>query len=40
MNIRKATFSDAKGIAKVHVDSWKSTYINIIPDEFFRDIIK
>ncbi|MEK5068663.1 GNAT family N-acetyltransferase [Sporosarcina sp. FSL K6-1508] len=38
MNIRKATLSDAKGIAKVHVDSWKSTYINIIPDEFLETL--
>lgn len=34
MRIRKANLTDAQGIAKVHVDSWKSTYKNIISDEF------
>ncbi|WP_282935211.1 GNAT family N-acetyltransferase [Paenibacillus sp. RC67] len=34
MNIRKAVLSDAPGIAKVHVDSWKTSYTNIIPDEY------
>jgi L-amino acid N-acyltransferase YncA len=38
MNIRKAVLTDAKGIAKVHVDSWKSTYKNIIPDEFLKKL--
>lgn len=36
--IRKATMSDAKGIAKVHVDSWKTTYRNIIPNEFLEKL--
>jgi ribosomal protein S18 acetylase RimI-like enzyme len=34
VHIRKAVLSDAKGIAKVHVDSWKTTYANIVPDEY------
>jgi ribosomal protein S18 acetylase RimI-like enzyme len=34
MIIRKANIGDAKGIAKVHVDCWRSTYKNIVPDEF------
>jgi len=34
MIIRLATLSDAKGIAKVHVDSWRSTYTSIIPDDY------
>ncbi|REB07312.1 GNAT family N-acetyltransferase [Sporosarcina sp. BI001-red] len=38
MNIRRASLADAKGIAKVHVDSWKSTYKNIIPDEFLETL--
>ncbi|MEH7400313.1 GNAT family N-acetyltransferase [Gottfriedia acidiceleris] len=38
MIIRKATMSDAKGIAKVHVDSWKTTYRNIIPNEFLEKL--
>lgn len=36
MKIRKAVLTDAKGIAKVHVDSWRTTYKNIIPDEFLK----
>ncbi|MFF2878885.1 GNAT family N-acetyltransferase [Gottfriedia sp. NPDC057991] len=38
MIIRKATMTDAKGIAKVHVDSWKTTYRNIIPNEFLEKL--
>ncbi|MBM7095280.1 MULTISPECIES: GNAT family N-acetyltransferase [Alteribacter] len=33
ITIRKAETSDAKGIARVHVDSWNETYKGIIPDE-------
>ena len=32
--IREATIADAEGIAKVHVDSWKTTYKNIVPTDF------
>lgn len=32
MLIRKATYDDIKGMAKVNVDSWRTTYKNIIPD--------
>lgn len=32
--IRKATVEDAKGITKVHIDSWRSTYKGIVSDEF------
>ncbi|MEK3822374.1 GNAT family N-acetyltransferase [Cytobacillus sp. FSL W8-0315] len=38
MNIRKAVLNDAKGIAKVHVDSWRTTYKNIISDEFLNKL--
>lgn len=38
MNIRNATLTDAKGIAKVHVDSWKTTYKNIIPNDFLQKL--
>ncbi|WP_404334567.1 GNAT family N-acetyltransferase [Planococcus rifietoensis] len=34
MMIRRARVSDAQGIAKVHVDSWISTYRNIVPDAY------
>jgi L-amino acid N-acyltransferase YncA len=38
MIIREATISDAEGIAKVHVDSWRTTYKNIISDEFLNKL--
>jgi L-amino acid N-acyltransferase YncA len=38
MRVRKAVLTDAKGIAKVHGDSWKTTYLNIIPDEYLNNL--
>ncbi len=38
MKIRKATQQDASGIAKVHVDSWRTTYKNIVPDAFLDSL--
>ena len=40
MIIREATIDDAAGIANVHVESWKTTYRGIMPDEVIasRDI--
>lgn len=38
MIIRKSKVSDAKGIAKVHVDCWRTTYRNIIPNEFLEKL--
>lgn len=38
MNIRQAVSSDAKGIAKVHVDSWKTTYKNIVSDQYLNNL--
>ena len=34
MLIRKATYDDIKGMAKVNVDSWRTTYKNIVPDTY------
>ena len=34
MHIRKAILEDAPAIAKVHVDSWRTTYKGIIPQSF------
>ncbi|OAZ65445.1 GNAT family N-acetyltransferase [Bacillus licheniformis] len=31
--IRKAKVSDANSIAKVHVESWKTTYQGVLPDD-------
>ncbi|NMH73606.1 GNAT family N-acetyltransferase [Bacillus sp. RO2] len=36
--IRKATLSDTKGIARVHVESWKTTYAKIVPDEYLNNL--
>ena len=33
VRIRQAVDSDASGIARVHVDSWRSTYAGIVPAE-------
>ncbi|WP_409254236.1 N-acetyltransferase family protein [Bacillus sp. SCS-153A] len=34
MLVRKATPEDSLGIAKVQVDTWKSTYQGIVPDKY------
>ncbi|WP_179392727.1 GNAT family N-acetyltransferase [Sporosarcina sp. JAI121] len=38
MLIRKAEIEDAGGIAKVHVDSWRTTYKGIVPDDFLESL--
>ncbi|MET1013849.1 MAG: GNAT family N-acetyltransferase [Paenisporosarcina sp.] len=38
MRIRNANLADIKGIAKVHVDSWKTTYENIISEDFLNNL--
>ncbi|GGA89987.1 GNAT family N-acetyltransferase [Ornithinibacillus halotolerans] len=38
MNIRRADLHDAPSIAKVHVDSWRTTYKGIIPDDFLNKL--
>lgn len=38
MKIRKAKLEDAKGIARVHVDSWRTTYETIIPSEYLNNL--
>lgn len=36
--IRASCIEDAPGIARVHVDSWRTTYKGIVPDKFLADI--
>ncbi|PFR26295.1 GNAT family N-acetyltransferase [Bacillus cereus] len=36
IKIRRATENDIKGITKVHVDSWKTTYKGILSDEMIE----
>lgn len=38
MNIRKAHLKDAEGVARVHVDSWRTTYGGIIPDDYLNGL--
>lgn len=38
MKVRKAVLTDASGVAKVHVDSWRTTYKGIIPDEYLTNL--
>lgn len=38
MNVRPATPADAEGIARVHVDSWRTTYQGIVPAEFLASL--
>ena len=36
--MREATCSDIPAIARVHVDTWRSTYSGIVPDEVLTDL--
>lgn len=38
MKIRNAVLEDAEGIAKVHVDSWRTTYRNIISKDYLDNL--
>ncbi|HLI07406.1 MAG TPA: GNAT family N-acetyltransferase [Ktedonobacteraceae bacterium] len=38
MIVRAARVEDAGGIAKVHVDSWRTTYKGVIPDDFLASL--
>lgn len=38
MIIREALIEDAQGIARVHVDSWRTTYKGIIPENFLKNL--
>ncbi len=36
--VRKATAADAPGIARVHVETWRSTYQDIVPDDYLAGL--
>lgn len=38
MIVREAVASDAKGMAKVHVDSWRTTYKGVVPDDYLDNL--
>lgn len=38
MIVRKARVTDARGIASVQIDSWRTTYKDIVPDSFLTNM--
>ncbi len=36
--IREANISDAHSIAEVHVDSWRTTYVGQVPDQYLSEL--
>ena len=38
VTFRPATIDDARVIAQVHVDTWRTTYAGIVPDDYLRDL--
>lgn len=38
MKIREAVLDDAEGIARVHVDSWRTTYKEIVPNSYLQQL--
>lgn len=38
MQIRRAYPSDVPAIARVHVDTWRTTYAGIVPEEFLANL--
>jgi GNAT superfamily N-acetyltransferase len=38
MRIRQAEIEDASSIASVHVQSWKTTYLGIVPDSYLASL--
>lgn len=38
MIVREATYNDVPAIAKVHVDTWRTTYQGIVPDEYLASL--
>jgi ribosomal protein S18 acetylase RimI-like enzyme len=38
MRIREAVLNDVPGIARVHVDSWRTAYRDILPDSFLDEL--
>ncbi|MDH2899382.1 MAG: hypothetical protein PXY39_00250 [archaeon] len=38
INIRPALVSDALNISKVHIDTWKTTYRGIVPQDYLDNL--
>lgn len=37
--IRLAVVSDAAGLARVHIESWRTTYKGIVPDDYLANML-
>jgi hypothetical protein len=38
MRIREATIADVAAIAKVHAESWRTTYKGLLPDDYLANL--
>lgn len=38
MKIRKGVVADAKAIANVQVDTWKTSFQNIVPEAYLKEM--
>ncbi|MCY3544931.1 MAG: GNAT family N-acetyltransferase [Chloroflexi bacterium] len=38
VQIRQATLPDTTGIARIHVDSWRSSYADVVPEEILSGL--
>lgn len=38
MFVREATLNDIPAISRIHVDTWRTTYQGIVPDEFLTNL--
>lgn len=38
ITIRRATIDDAAALARVHVDTWRTTYRGIVPDDYLASL--
>ncbi|WP_028402099.1 GNAT family N-acetyltransferase [Ectobacillus panaciterrae] len=38
MEIRKASKEDIKGVSRVYVDSWRTTYRGLVPDDYLDEL--
>lgn len=38
MEIRKANKEDIKGVSRVYVDSWRTTYRGLVPDDYLDEL--
>jgi ribosomal protein S18 acetylase RimI-like enzyme len=38
VHIREATLDDVHGIARVHIDTWRTTYVDIVPTEYLTGL--